>query len=83
MLLQGLSPQLQCILDAELVAGNSIAEVSSWPPKCSLLIILKHPFHCSHLLPDDVEYFEINDPHYWKSEFRYKDGWQIIACRFG
>lgn len=35
---------LQAILEAELAAGNRIAEVSSGPPKCSLLVILQRPF---------------------------------------
>jgi hypothetical protein len=75
---------LQEILEAELVAGNTIAEVSSWPPKCGLLVILRRPFARAYELTPDLEFAEINDTHYWKSEYRYKGGVQVqaLACRF-
>ena len=73
---------LQVILEAELAAGNSIAEISSWPPKCGLLVILRRAFAQAYELSPDVEFAEINDTHYWKSEYRYKGGAQALACGF-
>lgn len=74
--------QLQVILDAELAAGNYIAEVSAWPPKCSLLVILGRKFRTKPILTADVTLHEINDPHYWKAEYRYLGGVQSLACKF-
>ncbi|WP_280151985.1 hypothetical protein [Piscinibacter sp. XHJ-5] len=73
---------LQAILEAELAAGNEVAEVSSWPPKCSLLVILRHPFNSKHTAAAGVEFAEINDSHYWKAEYRYNGGAQVLACGF-
>jgi len=79
----GLVPELQSILDAELARGNEIDEVSCWPPKCSLLVILKRPFGKSYLPLSHVEFASINDTHYWKEEYRFKGGIQTIACKSG
>lgn len=73
---------LQLILEAELAAGNSIAEVADWSPKCRLLVILAREFLLKPDLPDDVTFYQINDSHYWKAEYRYKGGVQVLACRF-
>lgn len=73
---------LQTILDAELLAGNRIVEVTDWPPKCELLVILARNFLSKSILAEDVSFHKIDDPHYWKSEFRYKGGVQVLACRF-
>lgn len=73
---------LQTILDAELVAGNRIVEVTAWPPKCELLVILARNFLSKSTLAADVSFHEIDDSHYWKAEFRYKGGVQVLACRF-
>jgi hypothetical protein len=81
--IQGLAAPLQSILDAELACGNTVAEVANWPPKCELLVILRRPFHRTYLPLPDVEFAEINDIHYWKSEYQYKESRQVIACKFG
>jgi len=73
---------LQAILDAELAGGNEVAEVSAWPPKCQLLVILRHPFQTSYAGSEEVEFASINDTHYWKAEYRYKGGLQTLACGF-
>lgn len=73
---------LQKILDAELAAGNEIKEVSSYPPKCALLVILRRPFSLAYAEDSDVEFAAINDTHYWKAEYRYKGGQQTLACGF-
>jgi hypothetical protein len=73
---------LQVILEAELSSGNAIAEVSSWPPKCRLLVVLRHPFHAPYSTLAGIEYADVNDPHYWKSEYRLVDGEEVLACGF-
>lgn len=72
---------LQRLLDAELQAGNRIAEVSSWPPKCRLLIILEHRFRNVEIALSDVTFHELHDPHYWRAEYRYGGGIEVLACR--
>lgn len=73
---------LQRILEAELARGNTIAEVSAWPPKCRLLVLLKRPFSGCYDAPGEVEYAKIDDRHYWKSEYRFNDGEEVLACGF-
>lgn len=72
----------QAILDAELAAGNRIAEVTAWPPKCGLVVILTKDFLTKPTLPDDVTFHQIDDTHCWKAEYRYQGGMQLLACRF-
>lgn len=60
---------LQTILEAELLAGNRIVEVTAWPPKCELLVILARNFLSKSTLAADVSFHQIDDSHYWKSEF--------------
>lgn len=78
-----MSVPLQEILDSELANGNKVTEISSWPPKCHLLVILKKPFHKSYLPSPNVEYLVVNDIRYWKAEYRYKGGKECLACGFG
>lgn len=73
---------LQQILEAELKAGNFVAEVSTWPPKCMLLVILGRSFMTERERSPDVTFHEINDTHYWKAEYRYQNGTETLACRF-
>jgi hypothetical protein len=72
---------LEKILSEELAAGNAIAEVSEWPPKCQLLVILRYPFRRKYGTSEDVTFAKINDPHYWLAEYRYQGGLQTLACR--
>jgi len=73
---------LQRILEAELARGNTIAEVSAWPPKCRLLVLLKRPFFTRYETPGEIEYAKIDDPHYWRSEYRFNGGEEVLACGF-
>lgn len=73
---------LQAILDAELAAGNRIVEVTDWPPKCELLVILARDFLTKSTEDADVSLHQIDEPHYWRAEFRYRGGLQVLACRF-
>ena len=77
-----MAPPLQSILMSELARGNSILSVGDWPPKCRLLVNLARPFRKKYALAADVEYEAINDPHYWKAEYRYKGGLECLACGF-
>jgi len=78
-----LVPELRGILDAELEQGNEVAEVGEWGPTCRLLVLLRRPFARSYLLPPGVEFASVNDPHYWKDEYRYRGGIQTLGCKFG
>ena len=31
---------------------------------------------------ENVEYRDINDPHYWKAEYFYKENRQFLCCKF-
>jgi hypothetical protein len=72
---------LQRLLDAEIRAGNRIAEVSSWPPKCKLLVILEHRFRTNDAVPSCVSFQELRSPHYWNAEYRYEGGVEVLACK--
>lgn len=77
---------LQPILDAELGHGNRIREVSEWLPHCRKLVVLDRPFKRKHTLSHGVEFEELNDPRYWKAEYRFEvepGVWECIsACGF-
>ena len=80
--LSALVPALRRILDAELVAGNAIAEVADWPPHCELFVMLQRPFRCRHTPGPEVAFVAVEDRHYWKSEFSVDGGRQTLACGF-
>ena len=75
-----MEPPLQAILEAELAKGNEIREVSGWPPKCKLLVILQYRFAGSYEVTGEIEFRTLNDPHYWYSEYKFKGGVQTLAC---
>lgn len=82
MNLDALAEPLKKILEAELAAGNEIKEVSAWPPKCQLLVILRRSFKTQYATTPDLQFEAINDPHYWQAEYRYRGGLQTLACGF-
>jgi len=71
---------LNTILQLELENGNEIAENSDWLPKCKKLIILKNRFHAKYELAD-IQYREINDSHYWFSEYATVNSQECLACK--
>jgi hypothetical protein len=83
-LLHGLCPELRLLLDAELAAGNRVAETGAgWPNPSSILVMLAHPFRCTpSSLPPGVEYLEVNDTHWWKAEYHHLPTGHLLACRF-
>lgn len=77
-----ISQSIEKILKAEITNGNRIVESSKgWPEKESTLIILERPFHKKYNI-ENLEYREINDPHYWKEEYYDNNNKQTIACKF-
>jgi hypothetical protein len=77
-----MAPPLQAILMSELSRGNSILSVGDWPPDCRLFVMLARPFRKKYVMAADVEYATVNDPHYWKAEYRYRNGEECLACGF-
>jgi hypothetical protein len=77
-----MTPTLQLILDAEIALGNTVAEVSAWPPKCHLFVLLKRPFHNQYVTSAGVEFSEVDDSHYWKAEYRASGSEEVLACGF-
>ena len=80
-----LSDELEKILYNELKAGNTIREISvgGFEDKEHLFIFLNKPF-IEKVIKDtkNTKYIEINDPHYWKSEYTDIQNKQTIACPF-
>jgi RimJ/RimL family protein N-acetyltransferase len=79
--LAALHPALQAILRAEIAAGNEVAETGGgWPDGDSVFVRLRQPFHTRpSVLPEGVQYTELNDPHWWKAEFSTRSPRHILA----
>jgi len=77
-----LHPALRAILDAELAAGNEVAETGGgWPDPDSVFVRLRHPFRTKPSpLPAGVVYTEPNDPHWWKADYSSVSPRHILAC---
>lgn len=75
-----LCPELRAIVDAELAAGNWVAETwTDW----GFVVLLGAPFLCDHAANGQmIVHRDVNDPHYWSREFRCIDHHQVVACRF-
>ena len=78
--IDALCPELRTILDAELAAGNEVvATFEGWG---SIVMLAKH-FQVPHaIVGTRVDFVEVNDPHYWKSQYSVKELDQHLACRF-
>jgi hypothetical protein len=74
------SEKLNILLQYELANGNEIAENTDWLPKCKKLIILKGRFHKKYDL-SEIQYREINDSHYWFSEYATLNNQECLACK--
>jgi len=77
-----LHPALRAILEAELAAGNEVAETGGgWPDPDSVFVRLRHPFRTRPSpLPAGVVYTEPNDPHWWKANYSSASPRHILAC---
>ena len=70
------------LLNRELELGNEIVETSKgWPEEDTIIIFLDKPFKVIHSF-DNIEYRNINDPHYWKAEYYDASTGHILACKF-
>jgi hypothetical protein len=80
--LAALHPALKAILQAEILAGNEIAETGGgWPDADSVFVRLRQTFRTRPSpLPDGAEYNELNNPHWWKAEFSTRSPRHILAC---
>ena len=79
-LIDELCPELKNILDAELAAGNRIATtLDAW----GKMVMLTEHFRVPHAIHGTrVTFLEVNDPHYWKSQYSVKELDQHVACKF-
>ena len=73
---------LKEILNREIDLGNEIIETSKgWPDGNAIIIFLKNPFVNEYEIIN-VEYRNIDDPHYWKAEYFDSSTKHILACKF-
>ena len=79
--LSALHPSLRSILSAELEQGNSVVSTSEgWPEKRTIFVSLRKPFLVKlPVLPDGVEYYELNDVHYWKAHYEHKPSGHMLV----
>ncbi|WP_084548623.1 hypothetical protein [Brachyspira alvinipulli] len=80
-----LSDELGKILYRELKAGNMIREISvgGFADENHLFIFLNASFISKAIKnSENIEYIEVNDPHYWKAEYIDLKNKQTIACPF-
>ncbi len=76
------SAPIQRILKKELRNGNKIVKTNKgWRAENSLLIILQFPFRRRYYWTR-LDYKDLNDPHYWKAEYRDLPSNQTLACKF-
>ena len=80
--LAALHPALRAILEAELAAGNEIAETGGgWPDPDSVFVRLRHEFRTRpDPLAEDLTYTEPNDPHWWKADYSSRSPRHVLAC---
>lgn len=79
---------LKEILALEVSAGNKIVETyeskdTGFPMPNATMIFLDKPFK-SPIRTDleNIEYRDVNDPHYWKAEYFDKENRQFLCCKF-
>jgi hypothetical protein len=73
---------LKEILNNEITFGNEIVETSrGWPEKDTIIVFLKKPFIKNYKV-ENVDYRNIDDPHWWKAEYFDNSSKHILACKF-
>ena len=82
-----LSEDIKLILEEELSLGNEISSITkggfSNTSDDHIFIFLKYPFKAKiKENKKKIKYREINDIHYWKSEYIDEVNKQTIACNF-
>jgi hypothetical protein len=79
----GLCPELYALLEEELAAGNAVRETAPAPGSAGILVLLTRSFRSTpDPLPPNVFLVPINDPHWWKSEYRCRLHPHVLACPF-
>ena len=79
----GLCPELYALLETELTAGNAVRETAPAPGSAGILVLLTRSFRATpDPLPPHVFLVPINDPHWWKSEYRCRLHPHVLACPF-
>ena len=79
----GLCPELYALLEGELAAGNAVRETAPAPGSIGILVLLTRSFRATpEPLPANVFLVAINDPHWWKAEYRCKLHPHVLACPF-
>lgn len=75
------SERLKSILNNEIKLGNEINETAKdWPYKNGITVFLRHPFSQRYHCLLGIEYKEINDPHYWKSQYLDTTTNDMLTC---
>jgi hypothetical protein len=75
--------ELAPLLAAELAAGNEIKETGFALGSSGTLVLLKRPCQAPpDTLPPAVDLVSVNDPHWWKSEYRCTIHPHVIAFPF-
>ena len=78
-----LCDELTLLLEAELAAGNSVREIGPAPGSNGTLVLLARSFRAeSGAGSPEVYLVPINDPHWWKAEYRCKLHPHVLACPF-
>lgn len=78
-----LCPELDPLLAAELAAGNSVRDQGPAPGSEGILVLLAQPARAQpEALPPEVYLVPINDPHWWKEEYRCRLHPHVLACPF-
>jgi len=79
-----LEPSLRIILELELRAGNEILSwgEGDWSIGKVLLVQLARPFSRRYEEFSDVQFLNVNDPHYWGEEISSLDGHQGLTTPF-
>jgi len=75
------SEAIRSICRKELKKGNRLVETSEGWPAEGITLWLKSDFH-SDYSSESLEFRNLNDPHYWKDEYRDLNSGDIIACKF-
>ena len=81
--LESFSKVLTGIVEAELKLGNSVDETAiGWPTTNNgIVVFLRKPFKAKYQAPE-LQFREVNDPHYWLSEYLDRTTGHILACKF-
>lgn len=78
--LDALCEHLQPLLRAELAAGNTVRYTQLRGDEITVMLAV--PFKAHHATNDLLRYEEVNDPHWWKSNFRCLAHGHLLACQF-